>query len=83
MRTCENLPFVSFVGQGWYMGVQVWNGHGTVGNNVWNETARSSAALPPRSTLSKVAVWSESSAASSQAHLYHQTFKARHCGQQL
>ena len=64
MRTCENLPFVSFVGQGWYMGVQVWNGHGTVGNNVWNETARSSAALPPRSTLSKVAVWSESSAAS-------------------
>ena len=37
---------------------RVWNG-------VWNETARSSTALPPRSTsLSKFAVWSENSAAS-------------------
>ena len=38
---------------------------GTVWNGVWNETARSSTALPPRSTsLSKFAVWSENSAAS-------------------
>ena len=43
---------------------QVWNGYGTVSNGVWNKTARSSTALPPRSTsLSKLAVWSENSAA--------------------
>ena len=45
--------------------VRVWNGYGTVWNGVWNETAHSSTALPPRSaSLSKLAVWSESSAAS-------------------
>ena len=57
VRTCH-----LFTRQGWYMGgpglERVWNG-------VWNETAHSSTALPPRSApLSKFAVWSENSAAS-------------------
>ena len=38
---------------GWVRGgtwvVQVWNGYGTVWNRVWNETAHSSTAQPPRS----------------------------------
>ena len=63
---CENLPFAPpGVGQEWYLGgpglERVWNGT----EWVWNETAHSSTALPPRSTsLSKLVVWSENSAAS-------------------
>ena len=55
VRTCH-LFTREWVGGGTWV-VQVWNGYGTVWNGVWNETAHSSTALPPRSTsLSKLAV---------------------------